>query len=138
MSSIENVTGGAGDDAITGDGNANILNGGGGTDTLTGAGGTDRFVADTAGAVATITDFSTAGGEVLNIAALLTGYSGSEAIADFVQIAQVDSDTDGSTDDLSIRVDADGVGGDYVEAVVMENVSSDLTTLIGDGNLEVV
>ena len=136
LTSIENATGGAGDDTITGDGNANTLSGGGGTDTLTGAGGTDRFVADIAGAVATITDFSTAGGEVLNIAALL-GYTGSEDIADFVQIAQVNSDGDGLVDDLSIRVDADGVGGDYVEAVVLQDVSSDLTTLINDGNLEI-
>ncbi len=42
--SIENVTGGAGNDAITGDGSANRLEGGDGDDTLTGGAGNDTLV----------------------------------------------------------------------------------------------
>ena len=43
LTSIENVTGGAGNDSITGDGNANTLNGGDGADTLNGGGGIDTI-----------------------------------------------------------------------------------------------
>ncbi len=42
--SIENVTGGAGNDAITGDGSANRLEGGDGDDTLTGGAGNDTLI----------------------------------------------------------------------------------------------
>jgi Ca2+-binding RTX toxin-like protein len=54
INDVENVTGGAGADALTGDSLANILSGGGNNDTLTGGGGddttlggagNDRFVA---------------------------------------------------------------------------------------------
>jgi VCBS repeat-containing protein len=43
LSSIENVLGSAGADALTGDGAANVLAGGGGNDTLTGGGGNDTL-----------------------------------------------------------------------------------------------
>ena len=43
LSSIENVTGGSGQDVLTGNGDANVLLGGNGLDTLSGAGGNDRL-----------------------------------------------------------------------------------------------
>jgi len=42
--SIENVTGGAGNDTLTGNGSANVLGGGAGNDTLTGNGGNDTLL----------------------------------------------------------------------------------------------
>lgn len=45
LTSIENVTGGAGNDSIIGNGNANVLTGMQGTDTIDGAGGDDIFIA---------------------------------------------------------------------------------------------
>jgi Ca2+-binding RTX toxin-like protein len=44
MNSIENVTGGSGNDTLIGDDGANRLNGGGGSDALYGMGGDDTFV----------------------------------------------------------------------------------------------
>ncbi len=44
VSTIENVTGGAGGDTLTGDARANTLKGGGGTDTLDGGGGNDKLI----------------------------------------------------------------------------------------------
>lgn len=41
---IENLTGGAGNDTLTGDGNANVLTAGAGNDILSGGGGDDRLV----------------------------------------------------------------------------------------------
>ena len=41
--SIENLTGGHGNDVLTGNSGANIISGGGGVDTVTGGGGADRF-----------------------------------------------------------------------------------------------
>ncbi|MEQ1669527.1 MAG: type I secretion C-terminal target domain-containing protein, partial [Hyphomicrobium sp.] len=41
--SIENLTGGSGNDTLTGDGNSNVLSGGDGADKLTGAGGNDTL-----------------------------------------------------------------------------------------------
>lgn len=43
ITSIENVTGGSGSDALTGSGAANVLTGGSGNDTITGAGGNDTL-----------------------------------------------------------------------------------------------
>ena len=43
VSTIENITSGAGDDTLTGDARANTLKGGGGTDMLDGGGGNDKL-----------------------------------------------------------------------------------------------
>jgi Ca2+-binding RTX toxin-like protein len=47
--SIENLTGGGGDDNLTGNGAANTLNGGAGRDTMTGLGGSDIYVVNSSG-----------------------------------------------------------------------------------------
>ncbi len=44
IANIENVTGGAGNDALIGNANANVLTGGGGNDTLDGSGGNDTLI----------------------------------------------------------------------------------------------
>ncbi len=73
--SIENLTGGAGDDALTGNKFANVLAGGDGQDTLEGMGGSDTFVfARETGAPATgtedsIADFSKASGDMIDLTA---------------------------------------------------------------------
>ena len=73
--SIENLTGGAGNDALTGNKFANILAGGAGEDTLMGGGGSDTFVfARETGAPATgtedgIGDFSKADGDMIDLSA---------------------------------------------------------------------
>ncbi|VEP16822.1 hypothetical protein H1P_50027 [Hyella patelloides LEGE 07179] len=65
---IENVIGSDHDDIIKGNGQANLLTGGGGNDTLTGGNGADRFVFNSAAeGINTITDFSTAQGDKIEI-----------------------------------------------------------------------
>jgi len=44
LATLENVTGGTGNDTLTGDGNANVLDGGLGNDTLNGGLGNDRLI----------------------------------------------------------------------------------------------
>ena len=53
--SVENFTGGSGNDTINGDGNVNVLTGGGGNDTINGGGG-DDFLAGGSGADRIIVD----------------------------------------------------------------------------------
>jgi hypothetical protein len=51
LTSIENLTGGAGNDTLTGNSGANVLNGYLGADTLTGGAGNDTYYVDNAGDV---------------------------------------------------------------------------------------
>ncbi|HSV24486.1 MAG TPA: M10 family metallopeptidase C-terminal domain-containing protein, partial [Xanthobacteraceae bacterium] len=44
LATIENVTGGSGNDIITGNAGANVLTGGAGNDTMSGGGGADAYV----------------------------------------------------------------------------------------------
>jgi Ca2+-binding RTX toxin-like protein len=46
LSTIENITGGAGNDSLTGDNDENLINGGDGDDTITGNGGGDQLNGD--------------------------------------------------------------------------------------------
>ena len=131
FTSIENATGGAGDDTLSGSAGANRLAGGSGSDALTGGAGADTFVfAAGETGTDTITDFTAADGDVLDIKDLLTGYDpGTSDINAFVQTAAAGANTE-------VKVDADGTGGDFVTIAVLENVSIDLDTLLAGGNID--
>lgn len=64
---IENLLGSAHADDLRGDGGVNEIQGGGGDDTLTGGGGADFFLFALDGSVDTVTDFSQAGSDQLNV-----------------------------------------------------------------------
>jgi Ca2+-binding RTX toxin-like protein len=132
------LRGGLGSDQISGGLGADKLRGGMGADLLTGGAGADRFEyvnGDLAGSPTdTIGDFQAgAGGDVLDIAELLVGYSGSD-LQNFVQVIDTG---DGNT---LVRVDIDGSATTYgfQNAVVLTGVSGlTLTDMIANGNLDV-
>jgi Ca2+-binding RTX toxin-like protein len=105
-------TGGAGDD---------ILYGGADTDIMTGDTGADEFVFENAtafGGSDTITDFSTAEVDTLNISDLLDVYDPlNDAISDFVRI------TDNGTHSF-LSVDADGGGNSYTQIAQLSAVTN--------------
>jgi len=84
--SVENVTGSAGRDALVGNGGANVLDGWAGADVLTGGGGADRFSFSsiqhtTFSQPDTIRDFSRAQGDKIDLSAIdaNTGAAGNQA-----------------------------------------------------------
>ncbi len=137
------LTGAAGTQLMFGLGGADILNGGAdadflvggaGADTLTGGGGRDRFgfgAGDLGSGVDTITDFATgSGGDALDVAALLSGFSGGTSVlSDFVQITQASGNS-------TIRIDANGGGDSFQNLVILQGVTGlDVNTLRTNGNL---
>ncbi|MBU0858470.1 MAG: type I secretion C-terminal target domain-containing protein, partial [Alphaproteobacteria bacterium] len=108
-----------------------VLIGGAGNDVLYGGGGADMFVfTHLDGSVDTLMDFSLAEGDRLNITDILEGFDAlNSAIADFVQLTQQGADT-------VLSVDADGQGGDFVAAAIIEGGQGlDLAALINAGAL---
>jgi Ca2+-binding RTX toxin-like protein len=126
--------------AITGNTAANILSGGLGNDTLDGGKGNDKLAGgdgsdsfvrhSLAEGKDTIADFQTGlGRDVLDIADLLTGYTvGHEG--EFVQCVTAGGNT-------TVRVDADGLanGAKFTDVCVLTGVTTDLTSLVNDGNI---
>ena len=124
----------AGNDTLSGGAGADKLDGGIGIDILTGGSGADAFVwnaGDQASGPDTLTDFSIADGDVLDLQNLLVGFGGGSVLSDFVQITQSGGDT-------TVSVDVDGASGgsNFVDLVVLQgNVGLDLNTMLANGNL---
>jgi Ca2+-binding RTX toxin-like protein len=122
------------DRLIGGDGN-DTLSASYGMDTLTGGAGSDQFVqsGDLSAGPDTIADFTIgAGGDVLDIADLLTGFdAGTSDLNDFVQCET----TGGNT---MVKVDADGAAGAaaFTDVCVLSGVSTTTNQLVEGGNLE--
>ncbi|MGH6932744.1 MAG: type I secretion C-terminal target domain-containing protein, partial [Dongiaceae bacterium] len=136
-----NGTGNASDNFLTGNGGANklsgldgndTLDGGDGADTLTGGIGSDTFLRhSTAEGVDTVTDFQIGpGGDVLDIADLLVGYTGTSNVNDFVQCINAGGNT-------TVQVDFDGAanGVMFVSIFILSSVTTDTASLVTDGNL---
>lgn len=125
-----------GNDYIYADAGNDVLYGGDGLDTLIGGTGADTFVFEAASAfnnVDVITDFSTAQGDKLDIADLLTGYDPlTSAITDFLEIT-----TSGSNS--IVKVDRDGTGSTYslTQIATLQNVTglTDEAALLTAGNV---
>jgi Ca2+-binding RTX toxin-like protein len=105
------IYGGIGNDRLYGDAGDDIIAGGAGLDMMYGGTGRDTYVLDVAdGNIDRIYDFTTtgAGADTLDLSQLLIDYdSGTDLIADFVRFTVSGADT-------AIRVNADGVGNDFV------------------------
>ncbi len=133
LSNIENLTGSAHNDVLTGNSVANILTGGKGSDTMTGGLGADIFkwlAGDATGnPTDTITDFNkssgvynSAEGDVLDLAALLVGETGTASnLTNFLNFSE-------SSGDTIIKIDVDGGGsfGTPDQTIVLQGV--DLVT----------
>lgn len=79
----------------------------------------------------TITDFSTADGDKIDISRLLQGYSSGATATNYVHLTQQGSD-------MVLSVDADGAlnGANFVNVALLHNTSGlDVTTLTANGNL---
>ncbi|MGZ3274568.1 MAG: beta strand repeat-containing protein, partial [Caulobacteraceae bacterium] len=74
------IIGGTGADTITGGSGADLIDGGGGADILAGGLGADEFLVRTATGSATITDFSHAQGDKIDLLALGTFFSLSDVL----------------------------------------------------------
>ncbi len=124
-----------GNDILSGGNNNDTLYGGAGLDAMTGGAGADTFVFEAASAfsnIDTISDFTKAQADKLNIHDLLVGYtSGVSNIDDFVTVTTVGSNT-------SFLVDRDGAGTTYSDqAIVTLNNITGLTVsdLFTNGHL---
>ena len=98
---IENLTGGAGNDALTGDGNANVIEGGAGDDALNGGAGIDTVAFS--GSTAVTLDLSV-------LTAQNTGF-GNDTIIGFENV-RTGSGADSVTGDANDNIFFDGGGAD--------------------------
>src|SRR6185437_14966947 len=87
LSTFQNLTGSAYADALIGDGNSNVITGAGGDDTLTGGLGADTFVMTLAGGAVTVTDFSHAQGDRIDLSALYRYVSLPQLLATATQVS---------------------------------------------------
>ncbi|MGL5137612.1 MAG: calcium-binding protein, partial [Beijerinckiaceae bacterium] len=127
------ITGGALADTISGGGGADTLVGGAGADSLSGGSGADvfRYLAGHGSSTDQITDFSaTAGGDVLDIEALLPGYNGNPlSLSSYVNLQASGGNT-------NVRIDATGSGSFSGTLVIFNGVTGlDLDTLRSQANL---
>jgi len=131
--------GDAGADTLSGGNGSDILYGGTGADTLTGGNSADTFVFEGTDASDTITDFSTAQNDKLDVSDILEGYNPlTDLISDFVRI------TDNGTNSY-LSVDVDGGANNFVQIATLSGVTNiaagatatenELQTLITNGNL---
>ena len=81
LSNFQNLTGSAFADVLTGDANNNVIDGGGGGDILTGGLGADTFIYNPAGGQVTITDFSHAQGDKIDLSEVGLFFSLNDVLA---------------------------------------------------------
>lgn len=129
----DTLIGGAGNDILYGEGGDDILVIGDGFDQAYGGTGSDTFLVNMVDALADkIHDFeSGAGGDVLNITDILSGFNPvADALSDFVQLV------DNVNGDTEVHVDSDGVGGDFVAIAILVGGTDDtLADMISNGNI---
>jgi Ca2+-binding RTX toxin-like protein len=129
------LSGLAGGDSLFGDDGNDVLLGGDGDDQLVGGDGSDTLVGGTGSDLfANFSGVDVIGGfdawmddDELSINTLLTGFQiGVSDLADFVQTVTAGGST-------TVQVDADGIGGNFVDAFVLQGVGTDLAGLIATG-----
>ncbi|MCW1883828.1 type I secretion C-terminal target domain-containing protein [Luteolibacter flavescens] len=124
--------GGPADDTFAGGSAADFFHGGAGANTFTGGAGADSFLfTGTSTAVDTITDFTPAQGDLIDLSGVLNGTS--RKLTDYVRIRR-----DGA--DALMEISAAGTGTGFTDRVVRLQNSSlqpgDLLNLYYAGNLE--
>jgi len=121
-------------DALDGGADSDRLTGGQGSDTLTGGGGADVFAygsGDLGSGVDNVTDFAAgAGGDALDIAALLVGFDPATSIlTDYIQV-------NSAAGNSTIRIDANGGGNSFQDLVILQGVTGlDVNAMRTNGNL---
>lgn len=126
----DRLSGDKGADVLYGGNGDDILIGGAGSDTLYGGAGADMFVFDSFVGFDRVKDFKK-GVDTLNLTDLLDGYDSSVSnINAFIKMVVCGQNT-------HIRVNADGVGNDFVKVAVLEGVKlgNNVQALIDDGSM---
>ncbi|MEZ5902949.1 MAG: calcium-binding protein [Alphaproteobacteria bacterium] len=133
------IIGSASNDTLTGGGGADIVEGGAGDDILLGGDsddelygdiGADTFIFDS-NSIDTVTDFSEAQGDILDISDIVSGTVAVNDIDDFLQLNVSGSDT-------NVLVDRNGTNGgaNFVQVGVLENVTGlNAQTLFDNGQV---
>ena len=140
----DDLRGGAGRDVLDGGLGADLLDGGEGDDVLTGGAGSDRFRFTNLGGSDRIADFQLgAGGDVIDLKAVLTGLGADAAGAELQNWLRIEV----AGGDSTIAVDADG-GGNFAAAdarITVEGVdllggaadqASAIDSLVANGNVQ--
>ncbi|MDH2372737.1 VCBS domain-containing protein, partial [Cobetia sp. 3AK] len=134
----DTLRGGTGNDILSGGEGDDLLVGGSGNDILTGGGGVDTFQwmsgddVNSEGGMATdtITDFSVADGDVIDLSDLLQSNGDADALSSFLHF---ESDGDGGT---TIEISVDGSAGSNVtQEITLQDV--DLTSG-GDSDAQII
>ena len=125
----DELFGNNGEDQLVGGPGDDLLNGGNGSDVLTGGGGGDLFQIDRIShGVDRVRDFDPSEGDVLDLSSVVDFQSG-DAPDDFVQFAEIDSDT-------RVDVNPDGAGAGFTAVFNLANtVGLDLEALVASGNV---
>lgn len=126
------ISGDAGNDTLYGDAGDDILIGGLGNDTLYGGAGRDTFVFDTLSGKDTVKDFNLTD-DKLDIADILQGYDPGDNLNAFVKFVVSGNNTD-------LRINADGVGNDFVSVASIQGVkiTDTVDQLVTNGTLIVL
>jgi Ca2+-binding RTX toxin-like protein len=138
----DNVLSGlAGNDTLEGSDGSDLLLGGdgndelfidAGADTVVGGSGSDAFVfGPVLSGVDVIADFNGGpGGDLIDLTSLLNGFDpDSSNVHDYLQTVV----EDGST---VLRIDANGAGTSFVDAALLQGVSTDVMALVSNGSIE--
>ncbi len=131
----DSISGTTGNDVLYGGDGDDLLSDGSGRDVMEGGSGADIFkITHVDADIDTITDFSVAEGDVLNLVDLLQDYDPLQsAISEYLTATEVNGNT-------VLSIDMDGAGGSqsFVDFLTLEGVSittADLQALIDDGTI---
>ena len=116
--SIENVTGGTGNDVLTGDAGANRLDGGGGDDTIEGGAGNDTLIGGINTAVGDTVSYANAGAGVTVSLASITAQNtigaGTDILTGFENLTGGDGN-DVLTGSIGANIISGGLGDDTIQ-----------------------
>lgn len=126
------LTGTSASDALLGNAGNDRLDGGAGYDLLTGGAGADSFAFADFNRADTITDFTPADGDLIDLTAVLVGQSvDSSTIDQYLKLETVDSNT------TRLLVDQDGHDGDFQTLALINHTAGtlDFSILLSQGSL---
>ena len=138
-SGTDYLLGNAGNDILHGGGGDDILAGGAGNDTLTGGAGADKFVMTNTDGPDTITDFTVAQGDILDISDVLAGAQITPEQFAALPGSYLTFEQSGSDTIVKLDLDGAGAGAATLTVATLQGVTAatlDVSTLIGSGQID--